>query len=384
MTFSSMETYLSLNKSFDVAIVGGGVIGLSLARALRKRGVERVCVIESKAELGTEASWAAGGMLAPQSEANEADAFFQLCSASLKLYTQFVEELLEETRIDAQLERTGTLYLAFTERDVEEIEKRYEWQRRAGLRVEKLTAVEAREIEPFISEKVLAALRFPLDVQVENRLLVNALIASCEKIRTDFFTNARVESLLIESGRVIGVETSRGNIEAKKIVIACGAWVSLLKVSDNNHKPVGVEPVRGQMLSFASKERIFKHVIYSPRGYIVTRVDGRILAGSTSEYVGFEKSVTLEGVHTITTNALEIAPSLARLQLVDSWSGLRPRSADEMPIIGALSKIEGLYYAAGHFRNGILLAPITADTLADEIMRSARSPLLEPFSPDRF
>jgi glycine oxidase len=379
-----METYKSADNSFDVAIVGGGVIGLSLARALRKRGLSRVCVIESNEEVGLEASSAAGGMLAPQAEANEAGAFFQLASASLALYPHFVEELTQETGIDSQLERTGTLYLAFTNRDIEEIEERYEWQRRAGLQIEKLTADEARRLEPLISDKVCAALRFPRDVQVDNYLLVKALSVACEKLCVTVSTSTKAESVLIENNRALGVETSRGKVEARKVVIACGPWVSLLKSSDNSIKPVNIEPVRGQMLCLDAKERIIKHVIYSPRGYIVPRLDGKIVAGSTTECVGFEKSVTLAGLHTITTNTLEIAPSLSQLPLIDSWSGLRPRSADEMPIIGALSKTEGLYYAAGHFRNGILLAPITADTLAEEITKGTRSPLLEPFTPDRF
>jgi len=369
--------------NFDTAIIGGGIIGLTLARALTKRDVRRVALIESNSEIGAEASWAAGGMLAPQSEANEADAFFNLACASRDLYTAFAKELLEETGVDVELERTGTLYLAFNEHDLAEIEKRYEWQHRAGLAVEKLNANRAREIEPFISEKVAGAVRFPLDIQVENRLLVRALKISCEKFGVEIFTDTKAETLLIDNKKIVGVETSKGIIRAEKIIIANGAWASLLNFKDNIIKKINVEPVRGQMLCFTSSERKIRHVIYSPRGYIVPRLDGRIIAGSTSERVGFEKSVTCEGVNQITNIALEIAPRIAKLSLIDYWSGLRPVAENEMPIIGASNEVEDLYYAVGHYRNGILLAPITGELLADEIVSGDRSKLLKDFSPDK-
>jgi glycine oxidase len=372
------------NKTFDAAIIGGGIIGLALARELKKRGVEYVALIESNSQVGLESSWAAGGMLAPQSEANEADSFFKLCSASRDLYEKFSSELFEETNIDVELERTGTLYPAFNENDLAEIEKRYEWQSKAGLQIEKLNTNEAHEIEPFVSEKILGALRFQLDVQVENRLVVKALNVACEKFGVEIFTETKAETLLIEDGKIIGVETSKGIIRAETIIIACGAWASFLKFTDNNIKAINVEPVRGQMLCFASSERKIRHVIYSPRGYVVPRLDGRIIAGSTSERIGFEKQVTCEGVNAITQIALEIAPPIAQLPLVDYWSGLRPCSQNEKPIIGESEKIKGLYYATGHYRNGILLAPITAELLAEEIVNGNKSMLLNDFAPNGF
>ncbi len=364
-------------SSLDIAIIGGGVIGLTLARALYKRGVKSVALIESNSDIGMEASWAAGGMLAPQSEANEADAFFNLACASRDLYTNFAKELFEETGIDVELEKTGTLYLAFNEHDLEEIEKRYRWQTKAGLKVEKLNANEAREIEPYISENVLGALRFPLDVQVENRLLVKALNASVEKSGVEIFTNTKAETLLVENKKTFGIETSKGIIHAEKIIIANGAWASVLNFKDNIVKKINLEPVRGQMLCFASPERKIRHVIYSPRGYIVPRIDRRIIVGSTSERVGFEKRVTCEGINAITNIALEIAPPVGRFPLVDYWSGLRPATENEMPVIGASKSIKNLYYAVGHYRNGILLAPITGELLADEILSGNKPALLK-------
>lgn len=373
------------HRSFEVAVIGGGIIGLSLARALKKRGANSIAVIESNNEVGIEASWAAGGMLAPQSEADQANAFFKLACASRDLYSSFAEELLEETGIDIELEKTGTLYLAFSEEDFNNIERRYGWQTNAGLQVEKLTANEARGMEPLVSENVSGALRFPEDVQVENRLLVKALKMSCEKFVVEILTDTKVNALLIENKQITGVETSKGIVRAEKIIIACGAWVSFLKFTGDSIQTPEIEPVRGQMLCFkASNSGKIRHVIYSPRGYVVPRLDGRIIAGSTSERAGFEKQVTCEGIHAITEIAIEIAPPLGRFPLVDYWSGLRPTSSDRMPIIGASGNVKGLYYAAGHYRNGILLAPITAELLTEEIASGNKQTLLKDFAPDKF
>jgi glycine oxidase len=369
--------------SADVVVVGGGVIGLAIARALRLRGVRRVMLIE-RARPGAEASHAAAGMLAPQSEANGADAFFELACASRDLYPAFAEELREETGTDIELERTGTLYLAFTEKDEQEIEHRLRWQRRAGLSVEQLSADEARRLEPCISREVRAALRFPLDVQVENRRLIAALSTSIEKQGVRLLTETHVQSLIVERGRTVGVETSRGVVHAPVVVLAAGAWTSFLTSSGNASLPVSIEPVRGQMLCFETNPRSARHVIYSPRGYLVPRLDNRLLAGSTTEHAGFEKRVTGAGVHAIMSNALEIAPAVGKLPLVDSWAGLRPRAEDEWPVIGACAETQGLFYATGHYRNGILLAPLTGDVVAEQIMTGKPSPLINAFSPERF
>jgi glycine oxidase len=378
----NQETLRS-GEGADVVVIGGGVIGLAIARALCVRGMKRVVLIE-RASLGAEASHAAAGMLAPQAEANRADAFFELACASRDLYPSFADELREETGTDIELERTGTLYLAFTQKDEEEIEHRYNWQRRASLPVERLSAEEVRRLEPCVSQEVRGALRFPLDVQVENRRLIAALSTSIEKHGVRLLTQTHVRSLKIERGQVRGVETSRGNVHAPVVVVATGAWTSFLASSDKSFPTPGIEPVRGQMLCFETNPRLAHHVIYSPRGYIVPRLDGRLLAGSTTEHAGFEKRVTGAGVHAITSHALEIAPAVGNLPLVDSWAGLRPRAEDEWPVMGACAEVRGLFYATGHYRNGILLAPLTGELVAEQIMTGSTPPLLDAFSPDRF
>jgi glycine oxidase len=367
----------------DVVIVGGGVIGLAVARALALRGVRDVLLVE-RDSLGAESSSAAAGMLAPQAEANRAHEFFYLTCQSRDMYPAFAAALLEETGIDIELETTGTLYLAFTEHDADELEKRYEWQTRAGLPIEKLDTTAVRQLEPSVREDVRAALKFPLDTQVENRRLISALASTNERLGVRMEIGTAVTSLRVERDRVVGIERSRGFVASDSVVIAAGAWSSLLGASDTALPNLRIKPVRGQMLCFEANPQIARHVIYSPRGYIVPRREGRLLAGSTTEQAGFEKRVTAAGVHSILSSALEIAPRIAALPMIDSWAGLRPRAADTLPVLGPCAEIEGVFYATGHYRNGILLAPITGQLIARAIVDREFPQALDTFSPDRF
>lgn len=360
-------------------VIGGGVIGLTIARALAQRDVSDVCLIE-RATLGAEASFAAGGILAPQAEADRADEFFALACRSRNLYENFADGLRNETGIDVELDTTGTLYVAFSEEDFIEIEKRYEWQSSTGLAVQKLTAEEARQFEPCISETVRGALHFPRDVQVENRRLVNALVNSVAKLNIAITTDTSVESLMIRRGRVTGLQTSRGFIGCDLAIVAAGTWSSSIQSSQTPP----IEPIRGQMMCLDAKPQLTRHVLYSPRGYLVPRHDGRLLAGSTSEYAGFTKQVTAGGISHILANANEISPAVSGLPIIDTWAGLRPRAADGLPVLGPCDEIDGLFYATGHYRNGILLAPVTGELITEAVVTGHVSPLLAAFSPNRF
>lgn len=382
----------------DVAVVGGGVAGLSAARELARRGLA-VVVVEG-GEPGAEASGAAAGMLAPQAEADARDEFFELLCASREMYPAFAEQLLEESDVDIELDRTGTLYLALDEQDAEEIERRFAWQSRAGLEVERLTAEEARRFEPRVSTRVRAALRFPRDWQVESRRLVGALAASADRYGARLLTKTAASGVRVVAGRVEGVETPRGFLSAGAVVLAAGARTSQVPLLVSEREGVEaraelsshprIEPVRGQMLCLRqtpSPTPFVRHVVYSPRGYIVPRRDGRLLAGSTSESAGFDASVTAGGLHSIASNALEIAPEVAALRLADSWAGLRPRAADGLPVLGESPEVKNLFYATGHYRNGILLAPATGEIIADLLTGGTTKLLpraLEAFSPSRF
>ena len=371
------DTLANLKNSADIVIIGGGVIGLTIARSLALRGVRDVCLIERN-NLGTESSYAAAGMLAPQAEADSRDDFFELLCQSRDLYASFAESLRDETGVDIELDTTGTLYLAFSEHDQREIDERFEWQTRAGLPVEKLTREEATLLEPRVSPNVSGALRFPNDIQVENRRLLSALANSVSRLEVQISNGVHVEKVRTENNRVVGVETSAGFIGCSTVVVAAGAWTSFVD------SKIQVEPVRGQMVCLSAKPQLTRHVIYSPRGYVVPRQDGRLLAGSTSEAVGFAKEVTVGGVTTILRNAIEISPSIAALPIADTWAGLRPRSADGLPVLGPCGEIDGLVFATGHYRNGILLAPVTGELIASTIVQGCVPRELAPFSPDRF
>jgi glycine oxidase len=373
------------NRSADVIIIGAGVIGLTIARALAQRGVREVMLIE-RGRPGAEASWAAGGILAPQVEVDHRDDFFQLACASRDLYPEFAASLKEETGVDVELDTTGTLCLGFTSEDQGELRHRYEWQQGQGLDVEWLTGDEARQIEPCISDKVLCALRFPRDFQVENRRLVDALVRANQELGVQLLTGLPVKALRIKDERVHGVETSGGFVDAPIIVVAAGAWSSLISVPVNTPgwPSFEIEPIRGQMLCCEARPQISRHVIYSSRGYLVPRHDGRLLAGSTVEHVGFDQSVTEEGCQAIRSMAIEIAPGIAALPIIDSWAGFRPRAQDNLPVLGASAGVAGLFFATGHYRNGILLAPITGKVLADAIVHGHMPASFESFSPDRF
>jgi glycine oxidase len=365
----------------EILIIGGGIIGLSLARALHKKGFRRITILE-RGEIGRESSFAAAGILAPQAETDKPDDFFRFCSESNRLYPQFAAELFDETDVDIELDRSGTLYLAFTGEDVKEIRHRFEWQKSAGLEVEHLTARETLQAEPFASPDVLESLFFPNDWQVENRKLLHALHKYCELYDIEIRERAEIKSLLIENGKIIGAETANEKLFAGKVVLATGAWTSLIKTG--TFSLPRVLPLRGQMISFYTAKRIFSKVIYSPRGYIVPRADGRVLAGATVEDAGFDKSVNAEGIDFVREHALEIAPSLVNLEIQDTWAGLRPFAADGLPVVGGFSEIENLLIATAHFRNGILLAPLTAKILAEKIAENKDSDYFDFFSPERF
>lgn len=379
-----MRTNVEPGAGRDAVVVGGGVVGLSVARELARRGLS--VALTERGALGAEASWAAGGMLAPQSEADGPDDFFRLACAARDLYPAFAAELREETGVDIELDQSGTLYVALDERDAAECARRFDWQSRAGLAVERLTGREARALEPHVSPRAVAALRFPSDWQVENRRLVAALALAARRAGVEIHEHTEASSIRADAGRARAVKTSRGTLAANVFVVACGAWSSLVGVGDEADAAVPrVEPVRGQMLCYETDAPFVRHVVYSPRGYLVPRRDGRLLAGSTTERVGFDKSVTNAGRAEIVSHAEEIAPAVRGLRLAGEWAGLRPRGADDWPVIGAHARVENLFYATAHYRNGILLAPLTGRLVADMIV-GARAPdeLLAPFSPERF
>ncbi len=367
----------------SILIIGGGVIGLTLARELHQKGIRKITILE-RGEIGKEASFAAAGMLAPQAEADRADEFFDFCNESKNLFPLLSEKLLDETGVDIELDQSGTLYAAFTETDVEEIRERFDWQKAHGLEVEHLSANETHQLEPFISPDSLESLIFPNDWQVDNRKLIQALRKFAEINDINIVENAGVTEFKGENRRVKTVRTSGGpTFRADQIIVTAGAWSSLIRLENAVLPFPTVKPIRGQMIAFHTAKRLFSRVIYSPRGYIVPRKDGKILAGATVEDVGYENETTESGIESLLESSREISPSIANLSIDEKWSGLRPFSFDGLPIVGALSDIDNVFAATGHYRNGILLAPMTAKILADKIVDGIDSDYLKLCNPDR-
>jgi glycine oxidase len=368
----------------DAVVIGAGVIGCAVAWRLGQAGM-RVVVVE-RGRVGAEASHAAGGMLAPLAEAERRDDFFNLAVAGLAIYADFARELKASSGVDVEYRDEGTLYLALTEEDEEELERRRLWQCETGLNVKLLSAGCALKLEPLLNRTLRFALKYPGDHQVDNRRLATALQTAARNAGVNILTHTEARKLLTESvagrSRISGVATARGEIFSRTVVIAAGSWSSLLRC--DGARRFEVEPVRGQMVAIEMPAPAARHVLYSRRGYLVPRLSGYLIAGSTTERVGYDKRVTAGGMASIIKNAIEIAPCVANQAVVETWAGLRPRAPDDLPILGADPRVEGLIYATGHYRNGILLAPITAQAISELVVKGASSVNLAPFSVARF
>lgn len=365
----------------EIVVIGGGVIGLVIAWRLSHNG-HRVTVLE-RGQIGREASWAAAGMLAPHCELDQPDAFFELCQKSLEAYPAFISALKQETGYAIDYITNGTIFPALSDGDQQKLEIRYKRQKEAGLPVELLSAKASRRLEPNLSCHVQMALRYPADHQVENRDLIRALTQAIRQLGGIIHEGTAVKRILTDQSQVIGVQADSVSWETRHIVNATGSWARYLDGVPNTVRPP-IRPVHGQILSLATGDAWpFRHTIYSSKTYLVPRSNGRLLIGATVEESGFRKEVTVEGILQLFHGALRLAPALRSYPFEATWSGLRPTTSDGLPILGPTA-VQGLYLATGHYRNGILLAPITGDLMADMIENQSIPSLMKPFLPDRF
>ncbi|HEX4208928.1 MAG TPA: glycine oxidase ThiO [Candidatus Binataceae bacterium] len=364
-----------------VIVVGGGIIGSSIAWRLAREGAT-VTLLE-RARLGQEASWAAAGLIAPQAEAQGAGAFFELCLRAREAFREINPCLIEESGIDPEYGPMGILYLALDRSDQAELEARARWQRQAGGVLEELTPAEARKFEPAIGHDTLYALYMPEDRPLDNRKLTQAYAVAAVRAGAILSEGASVEAILTTGGRANGVQLHDGSsLEADLVVIAAGAWSHMLRGLEADH--VTVHPVRGQIACFEGRPSLLGPPVFSSRGYLVPRRDGRVLAGSTMEQAGFNRSVTLAGIERIVSAALTIVPALSNLAFREAWAGLRPATRDLMPVLGFSPSVPNVIYASGHFRSGILLSALTGEIVADLVAGRQSTVDLNPFSPARF
>jgi glycine oxidase len=377
------------NKQFNsVLIVGGGVCGLGIGWRLAQ--ANRPTTVLEQREVGPNslpaATWASAGMLAPHVEAEPGEErLLPLLLESHARWPAFTQELKEASGVDVGYRTEGTLVVALDRDQVERLRFQYEFQRKLGLELTWLSGDAARQREPHLSRNVIAALYSPHDHQVDNRQVLLALRQAFLAAGGTLREHASVAEILVEKGEAQGVRLISGEIlHAPVVVVAAGAWSATLPGLPPEARPP-VRPVKGQMLALQTPldAPLLRHVVWGRDVYLVPRKDGRLLVGATVEEKGFDAQLTAGGVYTLLRRAWEILPGIDEAPIVEMWAGLRPGSRDDAPILGA-TPVKGLILATGHYRNGILLAPITTDAISHLILTGETPESIRNFGIGRF
>lgn len=350
----------------DVLVIGGGVIGLSAALACRLRGL--LVILLERGVTGGQASGAAAGLLAPFSENGEQpDAFFMLCRESFAMFGEWLDMVGEWSDRDVHLEKSGSLHAVFHEADEWPMMNRADWQRGAGARAEWLDAAELCRLEPALNPQVAGALLYPDEAHLQAPAYVAALREACE--RSGVVIEEGIEKLVITEWRdEIGLEMGGSGAEREgkrwsggKLLLCTGAW------SANWQEVLGlllpVHPIRGQICAFPVSVGEVRHILFSPQGYAVGKQNGTLVVGASEDVAGFDTTVTDMGISRLLRWSRQLLPMLAERTPVHSWAGLRPATRDGRPLIGPVS--DNVFCAFGHYRNGVLLSPVTARLAAD-------------------
>ena len=365
-------------NAFDVAIIGGGVIGGAIAFELAAEKISVVVI--DRQQPGREASWAAAGMLSPGPDAPESLPMVPLAKESLRLYPEFIAAIEEASGRSTAFVREGTLQIFPGPHGEAEREKMAAEYRRLGLAMEPISFETARKLEGSLGPAARVVAWLADESVVDPRLLMEAVLEAARRRGVEFRTDCPVTSVLLDGDRCSGVVAAGEAIAARHVVVAAGCFSGGI---DWLARYAPTRPVRGQMLALRAAALNLRRVVRSERGYLVPRRDGRIIAGSTLENAGFDKHVTPGGLRQILDAVLELIPGIANAEIVETWAGLRPGTPDGLPILGP-TDIEGLLVATGHHRNGILLTPVTAKLLRDWIVRGKVAMNAEVFSPLRF
>ncbi|GGE44611.1 glycine oxidase ThiO [Agaricicola taiwanensis] len=368
----------------QVVIIGAGIVGLGAAWRLAQAGV--AVAVFDKGQAGSGASYAAAGMLGGCAEVEPGEEMLtRLGRHSQLLWPGFASELLEASGVDVNLRTEGTLMPAITADDRARLQHHIHLQKALDLPVEWLTAVDARQREPYLTPSLQGALWVPDDHQVDNRKLALALKIAAERAGAVLREETEVASLLLSDGRVCGVRLRDGEeIRGDTVVLAAGAWSRLIEGLPKDERPP-VRPIKGQMLALGMDPEapLVRHVIRGAGIYLVPRVDGRLIVGATTEEKGFDGRLTAGGMLALLEAAWRLIPGIEELPLGESWVGHRPGSRDDAPILGR-GPVEGLVYATGHHRNGVLLAPVTADAVRDIVLDRPVGNLISAFGFERF
>jgi glycine oxidase len=328
----------------DVLIIGGGIIGLATAIALSQKGAN-VTVVERDI-CGRGATWAAAGMLAPEAERLEGD-LLEFGIRSREMYPQWIANLMRLSGQDCGYWCCGMIAPVLEESDRQVISQHPKYINRE----------ESRKRQSGLGEAILGSLWLPEDGQVNNRKLTQALLTTARSLSIKILEGTTVYQIVRDQKRVTHLDTSAGKLQSDRYVLATGAWTRSLL-------PLPIKPIKGQMLSVFDGDRKLQRVIYAPSCYIVPRQDGTIVIGATVEDNGFSQGNTAAGIAQLLNRAIAVYPAIADMQITETWWGFRPHAPNEIPLLGA-SDYENLILATGHYRNGILFAPITAKLITD-------------------
>ena len=368
----------------DVIIVGGGVIGCSIAYHLTLAG-SSVRLIE-RDRLASGASGVAAGMLAPQVEAHYDDPFFDLCLRGRDEHVDLAEDLKDGVGLDVERRTTGVFRLALDEAERVELKRQMQWQVKRGLRAEWFEPHDLGALEPLLSGaagRLLAGgLWFPDEAQVHSQRLVAALAAASVQRKAVLSEGVWATEILVEGHRAIGVRTPAGVVEAESVVLAAGVWSTDIARAAGVEVPVS--PVKGQLITLRAIGRSLQRILWTGECYLVPKTGGQVILGATEEEGNYDRRPTLAGVGALATAALEQLPWAGQFTIEGVWAGLRPAAPDRFPIVGWAPYLDNLLVATAHYRNGVLLGPLTGRRVSEAIRTGMIASELAPFGLERF
>ncbi len=365
----------------EIVVVGAGIAGFAAALALWERGAA-VTVVEATRP-GAGATGASAGMLVAQYEAGGPTEKFWFCLESRKRYPEFVAKVEELSGRSLEMRRDGMLVANLSPEEHDEACETVRWQREAGLQAELVEPDRAAQLQPGVSSEAVSYLWLPDEGQLDSQRLAELIADAIGRTDIRLISGNAVAEIRSRGGSVIGVAMADGRtLDADRVVLAAGAWSGEVA---GLPRPLPVRPIRGQILRFADDASSMQRIVASHAGrYLVPRSDGSVLAGSTMEEVGFDRSITEDGERAVHESVSELVPALAGRRPLERWAGLRPISADMSPIIGPDPDLAGLLYATGYGRDGILVSPLAANVIAELAVDGETGIDWRPFRPDRF
>jgi glycine oxidase len=364
----------------DIVVVGAGIVGCAVAYELARRGASVEIIDDRPAGMG--ATQASAGVLAPFIEASDGGPLLDLTTRSLDMFDAFVSDAAADSGCAVNYERTGSLDVSLSTEAFADLAARHACLLQRGFRAELLDAAAVQAAEPQLSEHATGGLLIPAHGFVAAAELTRALAAAARRHTAQLIERGRVRRVLPHRGE-LQVETDRGTLTAEAVVIAAGSWTGAIEIEGESTQ-VPVKPIRGQLLQLAWNGPRLRRVVWGERCYLVPWREGTVLVGATVEDVGFDERTTVAGVRMLIDAACELLPNASTAAVLAPKVGLRPATPDHLPVIGFSESVPNLMYATGHYRNGVLLAPLTAHLVARAMLDGVCDPMLEHTRPQRF